>query len=124
VHCVSGIASVWLPMLGDEVVGYMIYELHKSRLHLLSLAIDPGYRRRGIGRAMVQKLIDKLSFQRRNRLLLEIRETNLEGQLFFKEMGFRAISVLYQFYDQSHEDAYLMQFRASDVVSSDMEPVE
>ena len=51
------------------------------------------------------------SQQRRNRILLEIRETNLDAQLFFRDSGFRAISVLRDFYDDTTEDAYLMQFR-------------
>ncbi len=58
----------------------------------------------------IQKLISKLSHQRRNRILLEVRETNLAAQLFFRDAGFRAISVLRDFYDDTTEDAYLMQF--------------
>lgn len=118
-NCIGMVAE-----LGEEVVGYMIYELHKSRLHLLSIAVEPGYRRRGIGRALVQKLVSKLEHQRRTRVLLEIRERNLEGQLFFKEMGFRATCVLNEFYEESKEDAYLMQVRVNEVLSSDMEIVE
>ena len=60
---------------------------------------------------MVAKLIGKLSSQRRLRILLEIRETNLAAQLFFRENGFRAISVLHNYYDDTPEDAYLMQYR-------------
>jgi ribosomal-protein-alanine N-acetyltransferase len=59
---------------------------------------------------MLQKLISKLSQQRRNRVLLEVRETNLPAQLFFRSCGFRAISVLRDFYEDTPEDAYLMQF--------------
>ena len=43
--------------------------------------------------------------------MLEVRETNLDAQLFFKQIGFRAVSVLRDFYDDSDEDAYLMQYR-------------
>ena len=60
---------------------------------------------------MVEKLIGKLSADRRNRILLEVRETNLDAQLFFREVGFRAISVLRDFYEDTTEDAYLMQYR-------------
>jgi ribosomal-protein-alanine N-acetyltransferase len=95
----------------ERVVGFMIYELHKNRLHILNFAVHPDARRRGVGLAMVRKLIGKLSPQRRNRILLEIRETNLDAQLFFREVGFRAISVLRDFYDDTTEDAYLMQYR-------------
>jgi ribosomal-protein-alanine N-acetyltransferase len=95
----------------ERVVGFMIYELHKNRLHILNFAVHPEFRRRGVARGMVRKLIGKLSPQRRNRILLEIRETNLAAQLFFREAGFRAISVLREFYEDTPEDAYLMQYR-------------
>jgi ribosomal-protein-alanine N-acetyltransferase len=95
---------------GDRVVGFMIYELHKTRLHLLNFAVAADLRRSGIGTQMVEKLVAKLSSQRRTRLSLEVRETNLEAQLFFKGAGFRATSVLRDFYDDSPEDAYLMQY--------------
>lgn len=95
---------------GDQIVGFMIYELHKTRLHLLNFAVAADTRRCGVGTQMVDKLIGKLSSQRRTRLSLEVRETNLEAQLFFRGSGFRATSVLRDFYDDSPEDAYLMQY--------------
>jgi ribosomal-protein-alanine N-acetyltransferase len=42
--------------------------------------------------------------------VLEVRETNLPAQLFFRSLGFRATSVLKDFYRDSTEDAYLMQY--------------
>jgi len=95
----------------ERIVGYMIYELHKSRLHVLNFAVDPSFRRRGVGAQMIQKLTSKLSAQRRYRILLEVRETNLAAQVFFRDMDFRAISLLRDFYEDSAEDAYLMQYR-------------
>jgi len=95
----------------DMVVGFMIYELHKERLHILNFAVNERFRRQGVGTQMIDKLIGKLSHDRRNRIMLEVRESNLDAQLFFKRLGFRAISVLRDFFDDSPEDAYLMQFR-------------
>jgi ribosomal-protein-alanine N-acetyltransferase len=95
----------------DRVVGFMIYELHKNRIHVLNFAVASGYQRRGVGSQMLAKLTGKLSDQRRSRIVLEVRETNLSAQLFFRENGFRAVSVLKNFYADSPEDAYLMQFR-------------
>jgi len=95
----------------DRVVGFMIYELHKTRLHLLNFAVSSEGRRQGVGSQMLNKLIAKLSTQRRTRILLEVRETNLSAQLFFRTLGFRAVSVLRDFYDDTTEDAYLMQYR-------------
>lgn len=95
---------------GERVLGFMIYELHKTRLHLLNFSVARDARRLGVGSQMVDKLIGKLSSQRRTRLSLEVRETNLDAQLFFKGAGFRATGVLRDFYDDSPEDAYLMQY--------------
>jgi ribosomal-protein-alanine N-acetyltransferase len=95
----------------ERVVGFMIYELHKNRLHILNFAVHEQFRRKGIGSQMIRKLISKLSPQRRSRIMLEIRETNLGAQLFFRDVGFKAISLLRDFYEDTTEDAYLMQYR-------------
>ncbi|MEK7541015.1 MAG: ribosomal protein S18-alanine N-acetyltransferase [Patescibacteria group bacterium] len=95
----------------ERVAGFMIYELHPTRLHILNFAVALEFRRMGVGQQMVEKLIGKLRPQRRTRILLEIRETNLGAQLFFRKLGFRAISVLKDFYVDTTEDAYLMQYR-------------
>jgi len=95
----------------DRVVGFMIYELGRSRIRVLNFAVGAGERRRGVGTQMVAKLIGKLSMQRRSRITLEVRETNLPAQLFFRATGFRAVSVLREYYEDTPEDAYLMQYR-------------
>jgi ribosomal-protein-alanine N-acetyltransferase len=88
----------------------MIYELHRTRLHVLNFAVLRSHRRLGIGTQMLRRLIAKLAPERRSRIVLEVRETNLPAQLFFRAAGFRAVTVLRDFYRDSDEDAYLMQF--------------
>jgi [ribosomal protein S18]-alanine N-acetyltransferase len=95
----------------EKVVGFMIYELHKTKLHILNFAVSPHCRRGGVGAQMVAKLISKLSSHRRTRITLEVRETNLAAQLFFRTQGFKAMRVLRAFYEDSGEDAFLMEFR-------------
>lgn len=97
----------------DTIVGFMLYELHSSTIKLLNFATSTKFRRRGVGRAMIEKLDGKLSAQRRTRIITHVRETNLSAQLFFKAIGFRATSVLKNFYETTSgkEDAYLMQYR-------------
>jgi ribosomal-protein-alanine N-acetyltransferase len=89
----------------------MIYELTKTRIRVLNFAVAAAYRRQGVGSQMLAKLIGKLSPQRRTRITLEVRETNLAAQLFFRANQFRAVSVLRNFYDDTPEDAYLFQYR-------------
>ena len=106
---------------GEKVVGFMIYELHKNKLHILNFAVHPSYRRAGVGTQMVAKLISKLSSHRRTRITLEVRETNLGAQLFFRSQEFRALRVLRAFYEDSGEDAYLLQYKLADDTSEDLE---
>ena len=96
--------------IADSVVGFMIYELHRNRLHVLNLAVARSHRRLGIGTRMMDKLAAKLSPDRRSRIVLEVRERNLPAQLFFRSRGLRAVSVLKDFYQDTTEDAYLMQY--------------
>ena len=97
----------------DEIVGFMIYELYKTRLHILNFAVHQNQRRSGIGTVMVEKLKSKLSHQRRNRIVLEVRETNLEAQLFLNNRTFLLCQFL-ELPDDTVEDAYLMQHRYVD----------
>ena len=45
----------------ERIVGFMIYELHKNRLHILNFAVRAEFRRRGVGSQMIRKLAGKLS---------------------------------------------------------------
>src|SRR5437870_251103 len=112
-NCIGMVAE-----LGEKVVGFMIYELHKNKLHILNFAVHPQWRRRGVGAQMVAKLISKLSSHRRTRITLEVRETNLPAQLFFSRQEFRAVRVLRGFYGDSGEDAFLMEYRFGNAVSA------
>jgi ribosomal-protein-alanine N-acetyltransferase len=105
-NCIGMIAEQ-----AEKVVGFMIYELHKTKLHIMNFAVHPDHRRQDVGSQMVSKLISKLSSHRRTRITLEVRETNLPGQIFFRAQGFRAVRVLRAYYEDTGEDAYLMQYR-------------
>jgi [ribosomal protein S18]-alanine N-acetyltransferase len=107
----------------DRVVGFMIYELHKTRLHVLNFAVGRAQRRRGVGGQMMTKLVGKLSPARRTRIALEVRETNLAAQLFFRSVGFKAVSVLRDYYEDTTEDAYVMQFRYRSTEAEQVLPI-
>ena len=104
-NCIGMVAEI-----ADSIVAFMIYELHRSRLHVLNFAVRRSHRRLGIGTQMMDKLVAKLSPERRDKIVLEVRERNLPAQLFFRSLGYRATSVLKDFYQDTTEDAYLMQY--------------
>lgn len=105
-NCI-GMVAEW----DGTIVGFMLYELHKSKLHILNFAVHRDFRRFGVGSAMVARLLEKLSAQRREEISLHIRESNLDAQLFFKSHDFRAVNVLRNFYEDTEEDAYYMRHR-------------
>ena len=106
---------------GEKVVGFMIYELHKNKLHIMNFAVHSQWRRTSVGAQMVAKLISKLSSHRRTRITLEVRETNLSAQLFFNRQDFKAVRVLRSFYGDSGEDAFLMEYRFGSPVYEEVE---
>ena len=116
-NCIGMVAEY-----GERVVGFMIYELHKNKLHVLDFAAHPEFRRMGVGRQMLAKLVGKLSTHRRTRIALEVRETNLPAQYFFRVQGFRATSVSREHYPDSGEDAYLMQYLLDESLIEDHVP--
>jgi len=105
-----------------QVAGYMVYELGKNKIRLLNMATASQFRRCGVATQMIAKLIGKLSLQRRSRITFEIRETNLPAQLFFRSVGFRATQVLRNYYEHTQEDAYLMQYRHTPEIITEVYP--
>lgn len=95
--------------VGEKIVGYMIYGLMPKHIQLYNLATAP--HGKGTGRAMMEKLATKLAPTRRNKILCEVRETNLDAQLFFRACGFRAVETLRGFYEDTTEDAYVFRYR-------------
>lgn len=95
----------------ERIAGFMIYELLKSQLHVLNFAVSPWARRQRVGSQMIEKLVNKLSQQRRQEICLEVRETNLAAQLFFRRQGLQAHGVLRGHYEDTEEDAYVMRYQ-------------
>lgn len=73
------------------IVGYVIYSLTKNGLDLKRFAVDPEHQRRWYGRMLFERLLEKITDQRRNHLRIHIRESNLQGQMYFKSLGFRCV---------------------------------
>lgn len=111
-HCTGMVAQH-----RNKVVGYMVYKLEREKLRVLNFAVCPSIRRAGVGTQMVSKLIGKLSQQCRRHIVLHVRETNLGAQLFFQSLGFLATGVLRDHYEDSAEDAYVMEYTLNECLS-------
>lgn len=102
----------------DTEIGYMIYNLYKTRLDLIAIAVDPLFHRQSVGRQLIDKLKSKMISQvtgmPRKRIVVKVRERNLQAQLFFSKMGFRAVSILPNYYEHTDESAYKFIFERND----------
>lgn len=95
----------------DAIVGAYLFEMYKNRLVIINFAVHPEFRRQGVGMRMVEKLVGKLSPMRRNFVNVHVRDSNLPAQLFFKACGFKAKEIIRDYYEDTSDDAYLMQYR-------------
>lgn len=100
-NCIGTVAEI-----KKEIVGFMVYELTKQKINILNFGVSRSYRRQSVGTSMIDRLKAKLSPETRNMITLDVRESNLDAQLFFKANGFEAFNVLRGNYDDTDEDAY------------------
>lgn len=99
-NCIAMVAE-----LGDTIVGFMVYELHKTSLELVNFAVTPSHRHKGVATEMVDRLKRKLSQQRRESIYARVAEMNIGMQMFLKSQGFEAIEIERGFFD-GPQDAY------------------
>lgn len=104
-NCIGMIAES-----GGQIVGYMVYELHKNSLRLLNFAVAKGCWRSGVGSTLMHKLHGKLSQQRRRYIEVDVIETNDDMHLFLKAMGFTCMGVLRQPWEDNDRDAYAFRY--------------
>ena len=66
----------------EKVLGFLAYDVARvSKIKILSLLVDEGHRRSGVGSSMVDLVISKLN-NKRNKVELAVSEYNLNAQLF------------------------------------------
>ena len=108
-RCRNGV-GIYVVEHGDKVIGYLVYQCHKKYIDILSMAVGPDWRSRGVGRKLLEKMIAKLSPNGRTRIKLVVRETNLGCHLFLKALHFKASKVLRHYYEDSDEDGFLFEY--------------
>ena len=103
----------WIGMVAEHnhaIVGFMIYELHKTKVCITNFAVHPVYQRQGVGAGMIDRLKCKISQQRRDEIVVTVRDSNLDAQKFFRSQGLLWIETLRENYDEINDDAYVMSY--------------
>ena len=100
----------------EKIIAYYVYEMEDNGINLLNFAVDPNYRRKGLGTAMMKLLKNRLHL-RRSYLTANVRESNLQMQLFLKANQFLATKVEHNYYvdydgrgNKKIEDAYCFSY--------------
>jgi ribosomal-protein-alanine N-acetyltransferase len=102
-----------------EVVGYIMCRIETGlssfilrglvkKGHIVSVAVLPEYRRKGIGEALVAKAMENMRLYKAKQCFLEVRVTNIEAVGLYKKLGF-GVSRTVRGYYADGEDAYVME---------------
>lgn len=109
-HEISGIGDSLLrvALMGPRIVGYSVTWYLEDEVHLANVAVRGDSRGRGIGRALVEDVMNSAALADAAKIVLEVRESNLEARKLYEALGFRAVGIKRNYYKREKEDAILM----------------
>lgn len=95
-------------VVGAPVVGYGGFWLMAGEAHISTIAVRPGWRRRGIGELLLATMIKRAMELAADVITLEVRRSNLAAQALYKKYGFSVAGIRKGYYSDNREDALLM----------------
>ena len=104
-----------------EVVGYIMCRIETGlsssifrglikKGHIVSVAVMPPYRRKGIGEALVNKAMKSMQLYKAKHCFLEVRITNTAAVDLYRKLGFEVSRTIGSYYADG-EDAYVMKIK-------------
>lgn len=82
--------------------------------HIITIAIDPHFRKCNFGNILLSHLLEKLKDQGMNEIKLELRVSNSPALKLYEKFGFHIIAVRKRYYYDG-EDAYLMSLTVANL---------
>lgn len=70
------------------IVGYALYRISRKKLVILNLAVHPEYRRRGVGRALMEGAFRALKNLRKSGIVVEVLREDTRSREYFRSLGF------------------------------------
>src|SRR5256712_14072268 len=92
--------------LNNEIVAYGVVDHWEDHDHLISIAVRPDSRRKGLGEVLLVELEKRLSRERP--LKLEVRQSNMAAIHLYSKRGFTKTGVAEGYYGDG-EDAIIME---------------
>lgn len=103
-----------LAVLGVKTAGYIVYWLLPNEVDIHNLAVHPAYRRQGIGKSLLQGVIEEARQNGSTRVTLEVRKSNEAAQRLYHSLGFAARGIRKGYYSDDGEDALAMVLEFED----------
>jgi ribosomal-protein-alanine N-acetyltransferase len=93
---------------GDCIAGYIVARLVAGEIHINNVAVRQPFRRRGLGCALLNQILERAKRENATIALLEVRAGNLAAQALYRKCGFRPVSRRRNYYSGPQEDALVM----------------
>lgn len=92
---------------GMPVAAFCAFWLVSDELHINTIAVAPAYRRTGLGRYLMRRILADAAAQGLTRATLEVRQSNLPARRMYEGLGFRLRGVRPRYYSAPEEDALI-----------------
>ena len=102
------LASYIVARAGDEVVGFAGRWVMVDEAHITTFAVDPPWRRRGVGQWLLLRLLELANDRRAREATLEVRLSNMPARRLYEKYGFRPVGIRPRYYSDNGEDALIM----------------
>ncbi|EJF98865.1 ribosomal-protein-alanine acetyltransferase [Bartonella vinsonii subsp. arupensis Pm136co] len=95
----------------DQMLGFCLCRLILDEAEIITIAVHPHFRRKGIGTLLIDSTLRHLHHERAIKLFLEVEETNLSALNLYQHFEFQKISKRPAYYQSknSRTDAIIMQ---------------
>jgi len=92
----------------QRIAGYIVARESAGELHINNVAVRDQFRRRGIGSALLGKIMEVARRLKVRVAFLEVRSGNRAAQALYEKTGFKAIARRSDYYSEPREDAVVM----------------
>ncbi|MGE5257336.1 MAG: ribosomal protein S18-alanine N-acetyltransferase [Hyphomicrobiales bacterium] len=93
----------------EEVIAYLFYRFIVDEVHIFRIAVDPEWRRQGIGARLVRECLHTARSRGVNAAVLEVRPSNVEAIELYRKFGFQVVATRPGYYSDSREDALILK---------------
>lgn len=101
-------AFITVAEVDGEFAGYCIIYYVLDEGEIARIAIEKKFRRQGVGRGILDYTCKCLKERKIDRLLLDVRMSNVSAEAFYRQYGFAKDGIRKNFYAKPQEDAILM----------------